>query len=473
MAYGSDIYRDLERKVRDARRHVDTLRSGLGSATHTIQSLENERLAVFSSMAALHMQEVEKGVPGALSEVHQRAQTAIRRREEDVKRLHSVAAAAEREVSAADVLVGEKTAALSEIEARLDAAHQNVAEALSAEPEWQRLKAATADLIPKARTAQEKAKAAEVERIKKEAPYLEDPMFRYLWERGYGTDRYQAGNLTRRLDGWVASLCNYRVASENFKLLRELEEFLEKHTREMEVAAESAAQALGKYESTWVASSEIPSIEAELEKAEGQLDEARDKLRRANQEFSAHQKALNDYADGEDHGTRSALMDMTKMLEETDWRSLEALVARTPNQDDDALLVELRQNEQALREAKAKRRTLSEQVQEADKEASRLSKLESEFTSRNYHRRNSRFDRGFDLDAFLAGYIVGDFDFRDLDSHQRTVSSSSSYGGSGSSGGGFGSGDSFGSSSSSWSGSFSSGGSFGGDSGGFSSGGDF
>ena len=49
-----------------------------------------------------------------------------------------------------------------------------------------------------------KTEQAEADREEKGKPYRDDPLFMYLWERGYGTSAYKAGNLIAWLDGLVA-----------------------------------------------------------------------------------------------------------------------------------------------------------------------------------------------------------------------------------------------------------------------------
>ena len=52
--------------------------------------------------------------------------------------------------------------------------------------------------------AEEKAKAAHTDRAEKGKPYDADPLFSYLWARGFGTPRYARRRLTphaRRLGG--------------------------------------------------------------------------------------------------------------------------------------------------------------------------------------------------------------------------------------------------------------------------------
>src|SRR5690606_22487620 len=81
--------------------------------------------------------------------------------------------------------------------------------------------------------ADEKATVSEQEQGAKGKAYLADPLFMYLWHRGYGTSQYRAGGLVRFLDGKVARLIGYDEARANYSRLIELPVRLREHADRM------------------------------------------------------------------------------------------------------------------------------------------------------------------------------------------------------------------------------------------------
>src|SRR5690606_32994282 len=77
--------------------------------------------------------------------------------------------------------------------------------------------------------ADEKATVSQQEQDSKGASYREDPLFMYLYNRGYGTSGYRARGLTRWLDGKVARLIGYQDARPNYARLLELPVRLREH----------------------------------------------------------------------------------------------------------------------------------------------------------------------------------------------------------------------------------------------------
>lgn len=80
-----------------------------------------------------------------------------------------------------------------------------------------------------AERAEARAAEAEAERDAKRGPYEADPLFLYLWRRGYGTPAYDARGFARRMDRWVAQLIGFERARANYHVLMALPERLHAH----------------------------------------------------------------------------------------------------------------------------------------------------------------------------------------------------------------------------------------------------
>ena len=139
----------------------------------------------------------------------------LRRAEQEAQSAEAEAASLQQRreaVRAAQAERDRRAAALREAEAAqhqaLDAARQRAV----ADPEWQRLRASAEEAARIAQHAEEKAAFARGDLATKGKPYLDDPLFAYLWRRGWGTAAYRAGPLTRLLDGWVARIARYEPA---------------------------------------------------------------------------------------------------------------------------------------------------------------------------------------------------------------------------------------------------------------------
>src|SRR5690606_34652827 len=86
--------------------------------------------------------------------------------------------------------------------------------------------------------ADEKATLSEQEQGSKGKAYRADPLFMYLWNRGYLTPQYRAGGIVRWLDGKVARLIGYAEAQANYARLVELPVRLREHADRMAKVAD-------------------------------------------------------------------------------------------------------------------------------------------------------------------------------------------------------------------------------------------
>ena len=84
--------------------------------------------------------------------------------------------------------------------------------------------------------AERKAEQAERDLAEKRVPYEADPLFMYLWNRGFGTGAYRASNLVRYFDRKVARLVGYQDARVNYAMLLELPVRIREHAERLKAA---------------------------------------------------------------------------------------------------------------------------------------------------------------------------------------------------------------------------------------------
>ena len=84
--------------------------------------------------------------------------------------------------------------------------------------------------------AEKKAEQAERDLAEKRVPYEADPLFMYLWRRGFGTGAYRANSFVRYFDRKVARLVGYQGARANYATLLELPVRIREHAERLRAA---------------------------------------------------------------------------------------------------------------------------------------------------------------------------------------------------------------------------------------------
>lgn len=272
--------------------------------------------------------------------------------------------------------------AASRVEAALDAvtsARAVAAERVRATSDWIAANAtfAAADAI--AGEAEKKAELSEEELQGKRRPYDNDPLFVYLWQRGYGTAAYRAGRIVHMVDKEVASFIGFLDARPNYAMLTEIPRRLREHAAERRRAAEKEHAALAAIETRAMQAAGVDDLERALAEARHRLavaDEAAEQKRARLQQLDEQRDALQQA--GEDETYRAAVESMVSADSTDTIATLLAEAKRTATEADERIVNRLA--------------ALEERIAAADKEAADLRTSAKEFADRRTELERARRD---------------------------------------------------------------------------------
>lgn len=271
--------------------------------------------------------------------------------------------------------------------------------AARADPEWQRLEATANQARLTAQHAEQKAAYARNDLVAKGKPYMNDPLFAYLWRRGYGTSDYRQGPLSRALDGWVARVADYETARRSYALLAELPEGLTAHAARMSALAEQATAAM--VARTRVLAGLPPAADAAAARAA--LDAAEAKLEAAGAALGEAEARRAALAVDEDALLAKAATRLEAALGQSSLTALREAAARTPTPEDDVIVARL---EAAVNEQAAVERSLAQARAAADAARQRLVQVQE---IRQEMRQRGYAQDGWNLrDGALIGILIND-----------------------------------------------------------------
>ncbi|MBX3724965.1 MAG: hypothetical protein KF823_03510 [Xanthomonadales bacterium] len=275
------------------------------------------------------------------------------------------------------------------------------------DPQWRALSEREQALASQAALALEKAGIAESDRVDKGRPYERDPLFTYLWLRGYGGPDYRAGGLVRMLDGWIARRVGWTVAARDYRLLIALPLHLAEHARRLEAERAAAHAALLGREAQLLSD----AGDAELASAQAE-DEARlaGLLPALAAEEASHAGLLArraELAQGGDEFTRRALETLQAAVAGVPAERLAQAASGTARLDDDhhaAAIAALREQRSGLdRELALARGEHAGALAALD----RVEALRRRFRQSGYDHRDSELDDGLDWTGLLDGVLRG------------------------------------------------------------------
>ncbi len=271
--------------------------------------------------------------------------------------------------------------------------------------------------------AQQKMQRAQANMAEKAEPYQSDELFSYLWERGYGTTKYDAGLIARLIDDWVAKVIKYEPSRVNYWNLVEIPRRLKEHAERVGDDADEQHMLLQKMELDALEAAGVKSLEAELEALRIQLDQHDDAIESIESALNQHLTNRAAFVAGEDQYIRACLERLSSSLEHQSLISIHSYVRATVSPTDDRLVMELQALEDGLSDVES---DLADIRNLYDRKIDKLKELET--VRRDF--KNSRFDdvrSGFGNQAlisnvlaqFLQGVVSGSDVWRVIKRNQR------------------------------------------------------
>lgn len=393
---------------------IGTARSSLSEAIEAAEALNNELASVRQRQAkAWHelaeIQIVEADTPeeaDALARLDSEVGGLVASHEAYLEKLLADLETAAAEITHLEAARADAAVALDTAIEAYEAKVDEVEIALEDDPAYRDMVAAAAEAEAVSERARAKLELARTDMEEKGEIFRSDPLFMYLWERGYKTPDYKAGNIVRMLDGWVSGLCHYEKSYRNYERLVELPEWLDGHVASMEVKEVEAETALAEYEAGALRKAGGDDLAKEVETERGKLEALDAKIAQAEAyhlEVSERQHAAER---GEAGPAAEARERLAEALKQQAFPELRVLAAQTVTPEDDALvdtLVTLRRDEMAMELRLEQDKGLPARRRG---DLGRLEAFRRAFKAASYDSAYASF-RGATLDEVIAQLVAG------------------------------------------------------------------
>lgn len=275
------------------------------------------------------------------------------------------------------------------------------------DPHWRALSEREQALASQAALAREKAELAQADRVEKGRPYEQDPVFAYLWRRGYGGPEYRAGGVVRLLDGWLARRVGWPVAARDYRLLTALPLHLAGHARRLEAERAAAHAALLERETQLLDDAGDAGLAAAQAADEARLAALLPALAAEEAGHAGLLARRAELAQGGDEFTRRALEALQAAVAGVPAERLAQAAGGTERLDDDhhaAAIAALREQRTGLdRELAQVRGEHAGALAALD----RVEALRRRFRQSGYDHRDSELDDGLDWNGLLDGVLRG------------------------------------------------------------------
>lgn len=407
---GRDALAELDRGISNLRRALSDALDDIDTAESRQAELRQEQAEAYRALAEIRLDVVAAGL--SIDEL-QGAESKAR----DLLESHDAYAAHQQEQvdkSAAEVsqLESNRREAAASLDESIEAYEVRVAdieETLENDETYLALAEALEEASAIVARSEQKLELARDDRQKKGAPYDEDPLFSYLWRRGFRTTNYKGRGLIKMLDGWVARLIKFDRARLNYARLTELPERLAEHVDQVKSEQTDAQEKLETAEQKALIDGGAVELETaannkrfDLEKIDAQIEQAEDAHMAA---IAAHEEILR----GGKGPAAEARAVLEAALKQASFPDLRLLAAETIELHDDRIvdqLVKLRAEQMSL---ELDERDLSDRPAIIKDDLQTLEQLRSEFKRARYDSPYASFKVSV-IDRVLRGMSKGQID---------------------------------------------------------------
>jgi chromosome segregation ATPase len=409
MWTGRETLGSIEGAIGKLYREEAQLDGSLKSAVTETERLRKERTEALRELARVKLDEMaagrlvtnldagERRAVQILDDYRLRLASLTERRERLLKELESAQATRD----AAAKLVEEALAAVEALRAEVEGKVQALAK-------WREAKTASDAANGIDGEAEKKAANAEAELGAKKRPYDEDPLFGYLWKRGFGTGRYEAGNFTRFMDRMVANFIDFGTVRPNYAALSEIPLRLREHATAKRAAAEECLATLSDIERRAM-------VEAGIEPKERALTEARHRLGAADTTLDEKHELLRKLdaerngllASGSNPAYEEALSAIASADDKDQMATLYLEARRTATTADDAIVGKLERLDQQISKADGEVAELRRTARDLAKRRIEIERVRDRFRGAGYDHPHGTFGNDSAISDALGRMIAG------------------------------------------------------------------
>jgi len=406
---GRGVGQALKQAGEQLRRHQSECQTSLQKLDESSKELVERRGQMLLELAEHYLPEVDRssvlatfrGIRNELLDVLVRKQRRERQLHENLKQDETEALRLQAELEQTTDSLNEKVVERERLE-------EIVAGKLKAHKKFQQLSKQALLAEQELQRNEERIAEIQQEASEKLPAYDKNRMFRYLYDRGFGTPEYKKKGLTRTLDRWVAKFVKYSRSRRGYDFLRVTPELM-------------AAEVVRRREQFNVLMEQIEAIEDKIsdkvgltkvlqegQKLSARRDGLMEELAQLEQRFTGHHQELQSLEGSQNEFYEQGVGQMKAFLAEMEHSWLEHQSRSTPERQDDELVAEIGWLNEQLDKARRESSKLTQEQRNWKQRYSGLQDVLQRFRRADYDSRRSTFSDDLDVDRLVGDYLRGE-----------------------------------------------------------------
>jgi hypothetical protein len=408
---GPDALHSLDEALRDIRREEDEIAKRLARSAELVTKFKETESELFRQLAEVRLDPAtQKELSTQLTQAELKARQMLAQHSSDLSTAENQLKALDSKIAALGTERADQVTAAGKAQAQLKSLAATVSGTVSASPDYAAKKQAADQVAAIASESLNKTQQAEADRDEKGQPYRDDPLFMYLWERGYGTKNYRENNLISYLDSLIARMVGFPEARVNFAMLNEIPIRLREHAERQQQLAQAAADEVQAVETAALDAAGGKPMRLAMEKAEARVAEIDAETVKLEDQRDALARQQRQLAQGSSPEFASAINGLAEVLGREDIKTLLAEARATQTGQDDTIVQQIDDQRQRAAEEEADSREQKARLKTLAARRRELEDIQYEFKKQGFDNPRSSFGEdklvGTLLNDFLRGGIT-------------------------------------------------------------------
>ena len=405
---GRDILSDIDHRIEDTRGRVQNLNRKISEANGKIESFRQEQAGSYLKLAELRVDLLDDtDVVGQLSRAEQEAKSFLDQRQKSRDALDKNLTENRSEQNALEQKRADLLEKIDLFAVKVKNAENKVLETLEQDPAYLDILSAIEKTENQIIRVENKIETAQEDYDTKVKPYHTDPLFIYLWDRGFGTSTYRAGALIRTLDQWVAHTADYEPARRNYAMLSGIPEKLETHKTHMEEKAKELETQQTTLEQTVFEKKGVTKLQEEYKTKRSALDEIDQKIEKLEESYKKILQDQDNFSDEKDNLYMRAVETLKTLYAGQSLHNLRRNAASTGTKEDDKIVRRLYWLDEEIDEIEDRITTYQKALRQEGWQLNEIQNVRKTFKHKRYDTRRTTFSDGNMFNILLGQFITG------------------------------------------------------------------
>lgn len=409
MLTGRQALSNIDGAIAALHRDESGLDSALQAAMADVSRLRAERGRALRELARVKLDELASGrLVAGLDAAERRALDLLQGRQARLARVSEARDQAADKVRAAEARQQTLAAEVEDVLAEVDALRTRTEAALTHNDQVVAARKQFTDAESVAAEALAKAETNAAELAAKRKPYDDDPLFQYLWARGFGTSAYVHSGVTRFLDRMVASFIGYLEVRSNYHMLNEIPLRLAEHAEAQGAMLDIYREALARLQKQELDKAGMAALEGRLAARRARLAEADATLEKERAALATLDTQREQVISGAgDPAYVEAIATIAANDARDDIATLYAEARRTATRADEALVGQIERLDAGTERAEAKVTELQNTAQQLARRRAGIEQTRDRFRRSGYDHPNVEFGNEQVIRDVLGGIVKG------------------------------------------------------------------